>query len=189
MHRRAFALAAVTGAAILSSFAAGRVRAAQGDPVLPEGLVFRGIAGETLALDDWRGRPVLVVNTASRCGFTRQFDEMQALYDQYSDRGLVVLAVPSADFNQELATDVEVAQFCEVNFALTLPMAGITAVRGPQAHPFYAWLAETHGFEPRWNFNKVLLGRDGRVAGTWGSMASPKGAAIVRAVRAALAAA
>ena len=188
MQRRAFALAAVTGAAILSSFAAGRVRAAQGEAVLPEGLRFRGITGEELALDDWRGRPVLVVNTASRCGFTRQYDEMQALQDRFGDRGLVVLAVPSGDFNQELASDAEVAQFCEVNFGLTLPMAGITPVRGAEAHPFYRWLADTHGFEPRWNFNKVLLGADGRVAGTWGSMASPTGAAIVRAVQAALAA-
>ncbi len=187
MQRRAFAFAALTGAAILSSFGAGRVQAARGDAVLPEGLTFRGLTGETLALDDWRGRPVLVVNTASRCGFTRQYDEMQALYDRFSDRGLVVLAVPSGYFNQELASDAEVAQFCEVNFGLTFPMAGITPVRGSRAHPFYAWLAETHGFAPRWNFNKVLLGPDGRVAGTWGSMASPTGGVIVRAVEAALA--
>ena len=188
MHRRAFAIAALTGAAALSAaLLPGRARAAPGGARLPEGIVFRGIAGETLALDDWRGRPVLVVNTASRCGFTRQLDEMQALYDRFRDRGLVVLAVPSGDFNQELASDAEVAQFCEVNFGLTFPMAGITPVLGRDAHPFYAWLADASGFTPRWNFNKVLLAPDGTVAGTWGSMVSPTGPAITRAVEAALA--
>ena len=190
MHRRAFALAALTGAAILSTaFVARQAGAARAEATLPEGLTFRGITGETLALDDWRGRPILVVNTASRCGFTRQYDEMQALHDRFADRGLVVLAVPSGDFNQELSSNAEVAEFCEVNFGLTFPMTGITHVRGAQAHPFYAWLAETQGFVPRWNFNKVLLGPDGRVAGHWGSMAAPTGPGILRAIDAALAAA
>ena len=187
MHRRVFTLAALTGAALLTAaLTPGRAPAAQGRARLPEGIAFRGIAGEDLALDDWRGRPVLVVNTASRCGFTRQYDELQALHERFADRGLVVLAVPSGDFNQELASDADVAQFCEVNFGLTFPMAGITPILGRDAHPLYAWLAQSQGFTPRWNFNKVLLAPDGSVAGTWGSMVSPTGTAIVRAVEAAL---
>ncbi|MBK5926243.1 glutathione peroxidase [Rhodobaculum claviforme] len=187
MHRRVFALAALAGTVALGATLGGaRAQAASGDR-LPQGLTLRGITGETLALDDWRGRPVLVVNTASRCGFTRQYDEMQALYERFADRGLVVLAVPSNDFNQELADDAAVAEFCEVNFGLTFPMAGITPVRGAQAHPLYAWLARAHGFAPRWNFNKVLIGADGSVRGTWGSMATPTGRAIVQAVEGALA--
>lgn len=185
MHRRAFTLAAVAGAA--ASLIAGRAAAAAGQEPLPEGITFRGLTGETWALDDWRGQPILVVNTASRCGFTRQYDELQALHDRFSERGLVVLAVPSNDFNQELASDAEVARFCEVNFGLTFPMAGITPVLGAQAHPLYAWLDRAHGFRPRWNFNKVLIDSRGGVQGTWGSMASPTGHAIVRAVEGALA--
>jgi len=148
--------------------------------------VFDSLTGGSLALDDWRGRPVLVVNTASLCGFTRQYDDMQALYDRYRDRGLVVLAVPSGDFRQEKASDAEVAAFCEVNFSLTFPMTTITPVLGAQAHPFYRWLDQTHGVRPAWNFNKVLIGGDGALVGHWGSTTRPTARAITRAVEAQL---
>ncbi|MFN4129588.1 MAG: glutathione peroxidase, partial [Paracoccaceae bacterium] len=110
------------------------------------GFVFDSIDGGTIALDDWRGHPVLVVNTASLCGFTRQYDDLQALHDRYSARGLLVLAVPSDDFNQELADAKAVKEFCTLRFDLTLAMTDITHVRGPQAHPFYQWLAAEQGF-------------------------------------------
>ena len=125
---------------------------------------FGSIDGGTLDMDDWRGRPVLVVNTASLCGFTLQYDGLQALYDRYRDAGLVVLAVPSDDFRQELASDAKVKEFCALNFSLTLPMTEITHVKGAKAHPFYRWLADSEGFVPSWNFNKVLLAPDGTVA-------------------------
>jgi glutathione peroxidase len=139
---------------------------------------FSSIDGGMLSLDDWRGRPVLVANTASLCGFTRQYDGLQALYDRYRDRGLVVLAVPSDDFRQELATAGEVKEFCAVNFDLDLPMADITRVRGAGAHPFYRWLAEEHGFTPRWNFNKVLIGPRGEFVASWGATTEPLSRAI-----------
>jgi glutathione peroxidase len=145
---------------------------------LPRGLEWSSIDGGMLQMDDWRGAPVLVVNTASLCGFTRQFDDLQALHERYADRGLVVLAVPSDDFNQELGSATEVQEFCEVNFGLTLPMTDITPVRGARAHPFYRWLADQHGFTPGWNFHKVLVGPDGKVAGTWGSGTRPTSAPI-----------
>jgi len=148
---------------------------------------FGNIDGGELRLSDWAGQPVLVVNTASRCGFTPQYDGLQALYDRYRDRGLVVLAVPSDDFRQELSSEAEVKEFCEVNFGLDIPMTSITPVRGPQAHPFYASLAAETGFAPSWNFNKVLIAPDGRVAGTWGSMTKPLSGAITREVEALLA--
>ncbi len=150
-------------------------------------VTFRSLTGETLDLSAWRGRPVLVVNTASMCGFTRQLDDMQALYDRYRDRGLVVLGVPSQEFNQEFASEAQVADFCETNFALDFPMAGLTPLRGPEAHPFYAWLAAEHGIRPRWNFHKVLIGPQGEVLGNWGSMVRPTARPIVSAVEAALA--
>ena len=148
---------------------------------------FGNIDGGDLRLSDWAGQPVLVVNTASRCGFTPQYDGLQALYDRYRARGLVVLAVPSDDFRQELSSEAEVKEFCEVNFGLDLPMTTITPVRGPQAHPFYASLAAETGFAPSWNFNKVLIAPDGRVAGTWGSMTKPLSGAITRQIEALLA--
>lgn len=139
---------------------------------------FSSIDGGTISIEDWRGHPVLVVNTASRCGFTHQYDDLQALQDRYADEGLIVLAVPSNDFRQELGSNDEVKDFCEVNFNLTLPMTVISPVRGPEAHPFYRQLAETAGFVPEWNFNKVLIRPDGSVADTWRSATSPMAPAI-----------
>lgn len=147
---------------------------------------FDSIDGGTLSFEDWQGRPVLVVNTASRCGYTPQYDGLQALYDRYRERGLVVLAVPSQDFKQELSTDQEVADFCEVNFDLDLPMTTITHVRGDDAHPFYKWVARTEGFTPGWNFNKILIGPDGAVVKTYGSVVRPQSAQLTRAIEALL---
>jgi len=147
---------------------------------------FQSIDGGILDLDNWKGQPVLVVNTASRCGFTPQYNEVQALYDAYKDRGLVVVAVPSQDFKQELSSDEEVAEFCALNFDLTLPMTTITHVKGPDAHPFYKWVAAQAGFVPGWNFNKILIGPDGRVAGFWGAPVKPMSGAITQSVEALL---
>jgi len=138
-----------------------------------DGFVFESIDGAPLAMEDWRGRPVLVVNTASLCGFTPQYEGVQALWERYRDRGLVVLAVPSDDFNQELGSEGEVKEFCEMTFGLDVPMTEITSVRGRTAHPFYAWLREAHGFQPRWNFNKVLIGPAGELVATFGSQTRP----------------
>jgi len=138
------------------------------------GFEFASIDGGTLDTKDWQGQPVLVVNTASRCGFTRQYEGLQALHERYGPRGLVVLAVPSDDFRQELDDAAAVKDFCETTFGLTLPMTDITPVRGRDAHPFYRWLSDTQGFTPRWNFNKVLLDGSGAVVGTWGSMTRPQ---------------
>ena len=149
--------------------------------------VFDSIDGGRIDLSDWRGQPVLVVNTASLCAFTPQYDALQALHERYGPDGLAVLAVPSDDFAQELGSAAEVAEFCEVNFDLTLPMTTITPVRGDGAHPFYAWLAEAHGIVPRWNFNKVLLDGEGRVVAAYGSGADPMGRRITAEIEALLA--
>jgi glutathione peroxidase len=150
------------------------------------GYTFPSIDGGMIDLDDFRGHPVLVVNTASLCGFTPQYDDLQVLYDTYKDRGLVVLAVPSDDFAQELAENGEVKTFCAVNFGLTVPMTTITPITGGTAHPFYAMLRDTHGFEPAWNFNKVLIGPDGALVDTWGSVTKPTATAITRPIEALL---
>jgi len=147
---------------------------------------FSNIDGGTLDLADWAGKPVLVVNTASMCGFTPQYEGLQALYDTYRDRGLQVLAVPSDDFQQELATGEEVKEFCALTYGLTIPMTDITHVKGPEAHPFYARVKAETGFEPGWNFNKVLLDGQGRVVATWGSGVKPESAKITGAIEALL---
>lgn len=151
-----------------------------------EGFRFPSIDGGEIGFSDWEG-PVLVANTASLCGFTPQLAELQALWESHGPRGLTVLAVPSDSFRQELGSDKEVSEFCTIQYGITMPMATITPVTGEGAHPFFAWLRETAGFEPRWNFNKVLIGADGAVLGTWGSGESPTGPEITAAVEAALA--
>jgi glutathione peroxidase len=150
------------------------------------GFTFASIDGGQIDLDALAGQPILVVNTASLCGFAPQFDDLQALQDRFGPEKLTVLAVPSDDFGQELAEGDEVAEFCAVNFDLTIPMADITTVTGPGAHPFYAWLRDTHGWQPRWNFNKVLIGADGALIATWGSGTRPTAAPIVAAIEAAI---
>lgn len=147
---------------------------------------FTAIEGGTIDLADFRGHPVLVVNTASLCGFTPQYDDLQVLSDTYGDRGLVVLGVPSNDFNQELASGAKVKEFCELNFNLKIPLTEITHVTGPDAHPFYKWMAQNHDFTPGWNFNKILIGPKGQVLGTWGSAPKPTSTAITSKIEAAL---
>ena len=144
------------------------------------------IDGKPMPMSQYKGKVVLLVNTASMCGFTPQYEGLQELYDAYRGRGLVVLAVPSDDFRQELSSAEEVKEFCAVNFGLDLPMTDITPVKGPQAHPFFAWVKAQTGFVPKWNFNKVLIDGEGRVAGTWPSGVEPMSPAIRGAVEAAL---
>lgn len=156
-------------------------------PSVALAFTFDNIDGGQIDLTDWSGRPVLVVNTASRCGFTSQYAGLQALQDRYEDKGLVVLAVPSDDFRQELASAKAVKDFCDLTYGLTLPMTDITHVKGADAHPFYVWVKKTTGFQPGWNFNKVLIGADGTVAATFGAAAKPLSVGITRAIEAELA--
>jgi len=151
----------------------------------PPAFSFRSIDGGAYDMADWRGKPVLVVNTASLCGFTPQYDDLQALSDSYGGR-VVVLAVPSDDFAQELGSDDEVKAFCAVNFDLTLPMTTIEHVAKGKLHPFYGWLQAEHGFTPGWNFNKVLIGPDGQFVKAGGSTTRPGAPAITGEIEALL---
>jgi glutathione peroxidase len=147
---------------------------------------FNTIDGGTLALSDWSGRPVLVVNTASQCAFTKQYRGLQDLYDKYRDRGLVVLAVPSDDFQQELDSNAAVKDFCEIQYGIDMPMTGITHVKGPHAHPFFQSLRDEAGFVPSWNFNKVLISPDGDLVDTYASRVKPLSRSIRRDIEALL---
>ena len=158
-------------------------KAVQAAPLTGE---FSSIDGGTLSLEDWRGQPVLVVNTASLCSFTGQYAALQELHETYEERGLVVLAVPSNSFKQELASSEEVKSFCELNYDLTLPMTDITPVKGSDAHPFYRAVAAQTGFVPKWNFNKVLIGPEGEVVATYGSSTEPNAPKLIDQVEALL---
>jgi len=146
---------------------------------------FENIEGGTLPLSQFAGQPVLIVNTASRCAFTHQYNALQALYDQYRDLGLVVLGVPSDDFGaQELATEAEVKHFCEVNFAIDFPMTTITRVQGRNAHPFYTWAEQDLGSAkaPRWNFHKYLVDPDGALIAAFDTTVPPDARQITEAI-------
>ncbi|GAB4196327.1 MAG: glutathione peroxidase [Thalassobaculales bacterium] len=150
---------------------------------------FQSLEGGPLPLAQWRGRPVLVVNTASRCGFTPQYADLQALWRRYRERGLVVLGVPSNDFGgQEPGSAEEIKEFCEVNFDIDFPMADKQVVSGPEAHPFYQWVVKELGaaHAPRWNFYKYLIAPDGRLAGAWPSNVKPGSPAITEKIEALL---
>lgn len=173
MKRRVF----LSIAAALPALGLSRARA-QAAPVFS----FPSVDGGTYDTAAWRGQPVLVVNTASLCGFAGQLADMQAVHDDYGPRGLVVLAVPSDDFNQELASGAEAKDYCELQYGLTLPMTDILPVARGEVHPFYAWVRQETGFVPKWNFNKVLLGPEGQILGSWGSFVKPGGRQIMGAL-------
>ncbi len=146
---------------------------------------FRTIRGEALALSSFKGKAVLVVNTASRCGFTPQYRELQGLWERYRGRGLVVLGVPSNDFGQqEPGTEQDIMRFCEVNYAVDFPLTAKQAVTGPQAHPFFGWIMEVagEGAAPRWNFHKYLIGLDGELVNAYASKVSPLDKDIIREI-------
>jgi glutathione peroxidase len=172
-------------AALLTGFGALAAAPHAATAATPTGeapsFTFAAIEGGTIDTAAFRGHPVLVVNTASLCGFTPQLAGLQKLYEDWGPKGLIVLAVPSDDFKQELDNAKEVSEFCTVTYGLTLPMTDITPVTGEAAHPFYKWVKAQSGFTPRWNFNKVLLDGQGNVVTTWGSMTTPDAEAIRRA--------
>jgi glutathione peroxidase len=143
---------------------------------------FVSIEGEDLPLEAWRGRPVLVVNTASYCGYTPQYSDLEALWQRYRARGLVVLGVPSNDFGrQEPGSHSEIKEFCTTNYAVDFPLTEKCRVIGSEAHPFYRWIAETLGEAgtPRWNFHKYLIGPDGQLSDAWPAQVSPTDSRII----------
>ena len=133
-------------------------------------------------LCQYAGKVLLVVNTASFCGFTPQYAGLEALHARYKDRGLVVLGFPSNDFAQEGGSNQDIATFCENTFGVKFPMFTKTTVSGRNAHPFYKQLAVQAGGPPRWNFYKYLIGRDGQVVASYGSMTSPQDTRLVRQI-------
>ena len=142
------------------------------------------ISGDVINLNDFKGKPVLVVNTASYCGFTKQYDDMQDLWARYKDKGLIVLGVPSNSFNQEKKNNSEVKEFCEVNFNVNFPLTEITNVKGDNAHEIYKWAEENHGKSavPKWNFYKILINKEGKIEDTYASLTKPTSKKITKKI-------
>lgn len=134
---------------------------------------YTSLQGKPVNLCDYAGRPILVVNTASKCGYTPQFEKLEALHRRYQGRGLVVLGFPSNDFNQELATNKEIAQFCKLTYFVEFPMVEQGAVTGPRANALFRQLAAAAGTPPQWNFHKYLIAPDGRTVHSFGSQVEP----------------
>jgi len=150
---------------------------------------FTSIDGAPLPLSSFKGKPVLVVNTASKCGLTPQYEGLEALYRDYRDQGLVVLGVPCNQFaGQEPGTEEEIKTFCQVKFDVDFPMTSKVDVKDAERHPFYAWAEKALGTPavPVWNFHKILIGKDGEAIGAFGPRTPPQDATITEAVQKAL---
>jgi glutathione peroxidase len=145
---------------------------------------FPGLEGGDIRLSEYAGKPILVVNTASQCGYTPQFAGLQQLYMRYHDRGLAIVGVPSNDFGgQEPGTPADILETAHGEFGVTFPLAAKTVVRGLNVHPFYKWAAVERPIEtPRWNFHKYLIGRDGHIAAVFPTEIEPMDARVIDAV-------
>ena len=185
----------IAGALMLSSlspaFAGEGAPAAQGAQAASSayGFTFPSIDGGDLAFEQFDGRPLLVVNTASKCGYTKQYDGLQAVYDAYKDQGLVVIGIPSQDFaGQEFDDAEETKEFCTVNFGINFPMSTKQHVKGDDAHPFYKWAVEELGADatPQWNFHKILIDRSGQPVKAYRSKVKPQDAELISQIEALL---
>ena len=147
-------------------------------------LQINSISGELMDFKKFKDKAVLVVNTASYCGFTKQYEDLQKLWEKFESKGLIVLGIPSNSFNQEKKSNTEVKEFCEVNFEISFPLTAITDVKGENAHEIFKWAKENHGKSaiPKWNFHKILINKDGRIHDTFASFTNPMSKKIIKEV-------
>ena len=136
---------------------------------------FKSIDGKVIKLSDYKNKVIVVVNVASRCGFTNQYEDLQNLWTSYQNKGLIVLGIPTNDFKQEPGSNNEIKDFCESNFNINFPMSEKINVLGKNSHPFFTWAKENHGKSavPKWNFHKIVIGKNGKVADTFASITKP----------------
>ncbi len=147
-------------------------------------LNIEGLSGETINFRDFQNKVVLIINTASYCGFTKQYEELQDLWEKYKSRGLVVLGVPSNSFNQEKKDNSDVKEFCEVNFNISFPLSVISEVKGENAHELFKWAKANHGKSavPKWNFHKILINKEGKIEDTFSSLTKPLSNKIINKI-------
>ena len=142
------------------------------------------ISGEQIDLGNYKNKVILVVNTASYCGFTNQYNDLQLLWEKYKSEGLIVLGVPSNTFNQEKKDNNEVKKFCEVNFNINFPLSTITEVKGDEAHEIYKWAKKNYGKSavPKWNFYKILINKEGKIEDTFASFTKPMSGKLIKKI-------
>ena len=150
---------------------------------------FNDLDGSILNLSEFKNKVLVVVNVASKCGFTSQYDDLQKVWDKYQDKGIILIGVPSNDFGkQEPGNSEEIKNFCEAKFGITFPMTEKVIVKGENAHPFYKWAKKNHGNSavPKWNFHKIIIGKNGKVIDTFASITNPSSKKFVNALEEAL---
>tara|TARA_B100001250_G_scaffold165120_1_gene142107 strand:+ start:616 stop:1125 length:510 start_codon:yes stop_codon:yes gene_type:complete len=142
------------------------------------------ITGEIIDFKEYKNKVVLIVNTASYCGFTNQYNDLQELWDQYKSKGLVVLGIPSNSFNQEKKDNNDVKKFCEINFNINFPLTIITEVKGDNAHNIFKWAKKNYGKSaiPKWNFHKILINKEGKVEDTFASFTNPMSKKLIKKI-------
>ena len=145
---------------------------------------FKDVQGRAINLADYKEKVILVVNVASRCGFTNQYEGLQSLWKTYKDKGLLVVGIPSNNFRQEPGTNQEIKVFCETNFGIDFPITEKLSVIGADAHPFFLWAKKNHGSSaiPKWNFHKIIIGKNGKVTGTFTSITKPSSKKFIAAI-------
>jgi len=183
--RRQFLTAlAATGVASLAAPIAARAQSPAMTRITAYAFSFAGLEGGDIRLSEFAGKPILIVNTASQCGYTPQFTGLQQLYARYHDKGLEVVGVPSNDFGgQEPGTPLDIMKTAHEEYGVRFPLAAKVEVRGSSPHPFYRWAASERPLEtPRWNFHKYLIGRDGRIAAVFPTAIEPMDARLINAV-------
>ena len=143
---------------------------------------FKSIDGDKIKLSDYKGKVIVVVNVASRCGYTPQYEGLQSLWSNYKNKDLIVLGVPTNNFRQEPGSNKEIKDFCESNFGITFPMTEKISVIGNNSHPFYKWAKEDYGIGaiPKWNFHKIIIGKEGKIVDTFSSITKPSSKKIFK---------
>ena len=145
---------------------------------------FNGIDGNVIDLGEYKDKIIVVVNVASRCGFTNQYEDLQTVWTNYKSKDLIVVGVPSDNFRQEPSSNKEIKDFCETTFGVDFPMTEKTDVIGKNAHPFFLWAKENYGMSaiPKWNFHKIIVGKDGKVIDTFSSITKPTSKKFIRSI-------
>ena len=143
---------------------------------------FKSIDGGLIKLSEFKDKVIVVVNVASRCGFTKQYDDLQTLWDNYKEKNLIVIGVPTNDFKQEPGSNSDIKKFCETNFNINFLLTEKINVIGDNSHPFYKWARENYGKGaiPKWNFHKIIINKDGKVIDTFASITNPSSKKFVK---------
>ncbi len=146
---------------------------------------FNDLDGSPLNLSEYKNKVIVVVNVASQCGFTKQYEDMQKIWEKYQAKDVIMLGVPSNDFGkQEPGSNKEIKNFCEAKFGITFPMTEKVSVKGSEAHPFYVWARKNYGKSavPKWNFHKIIIDKNGKIADTFSSITNPSSKKFINAL-------